>query len=93
MRVEVSASIGDQQLLRSCDLLDRTDPETGESSMARTTGWPAVLAAQMILAGTWQRPGVTASELIGLDSAAWEFMLQGISQAGIGLTFSPDVAA
>lgn len=93
MRVEVVASIGDQQLLRSVDLLDRTDQATADSSMARTTGWPAVLAAKLMLDGKWQRPGVTPSELIGLDSSAWELMLAGLEVAGIRLTFNPDVAA
>jgi saccharopine dehydrogenase-like NADP-dependent oxidoreductase len=93
MRVEVMASIGDQQLLRSVDLLDGTDFQTGDSSMARTTGWPAVLAAKLILEGGWQRPGVTPSELIGLDEASWEYMKDGLGQAGIALTWNPDVAA
>ena len=90
MRVEVQASIGHERLSRSVDLLDHTDPQTGDSSMARTTGWPAVLATRLMLDGVWQRPGVTPSELLGLDHAAWEFMLQGLEQAGIGLTFNPD---
>ena len=93
MRVEVTASIGDQQLLRSVDLLDSTDPATGDSSMARTTGWPAVLAAKLMLDGAWQRPGVTPSELMGLDAGSWEFMLAGLERAGIGLAWNPDVAA
>jgi lysine 6-dehydrogenase len=84
MRVEVEA----EGRLRRCDLLDRTDPATGDSSMARTTGWPAVLAVRLLLAGGWDRPGVTAPELLAADDAAWRCMLDGLAAAGIELLFS-----
>lgn len=80
MRVEVDA-------LR-VDLLDRTDPLTGDSSMARTTGWPAVLTAQLILRGGWVRPGVTPPELLALDDSAWAFISAGLDAAGIRLDYS-----
>jgi lysine 6-dehydrogenase len=73
-----------------CDLLDRTDPATGDSSMARTTGWPAVLAARLVLAGQWERPGVIPAELLGLDDRAWDSMQAGLAAAGIKLTFSTE---
>jgi saccharopine dehydrogenase-like NADP-dependent oxidoreductase len=93
MRVEVQGKVGAESVIRSCDLLDRTDSATGDSSMARTTGWPAILAARLMLSKGWQRPGVSAPELLGLDTVAWEFMLEGLASAGIDLSFSPDVAA
>ncbi|MDQ3022986.1 MAG: saccharopine dehydrogenase NADP-binding domain-containing protein [bacterium] len=93
MRVEVQGNIGGQQLVRCCDLLDRTDPVTGDSSMARTTGWPAILAARLYLGGGWTRPGVAPAELVGLDASAWQFMQAGLAKAGIELKYSPDVAA
>jgi saccharopine dehydrogenase-like NADP-dependent oxidoreductase len=91
MRVEVQGTLAGNSIVRSCDLLDRTDPQTGDSSMARTTGWPAILAARLLLAGGWQRPGVSAPELLGLDDHAWEFILAGVVDAGLSLDFSPDV--
>jgi len=105
MRVEVQATVGaalmpptgaingSPTFIRSCDLLDRTDPDTGDSSMARTTGWPAVLAARLMLAGVWDRPGVSAPELLGQDRRVWQHMLDGLAEGGIRLTFNPDVPA
>jgi saccharopine dehydrogenase-like NADP-dependent oxidoreductase len=61
--------------------------------MARTTGWPAILAARLLLAGGWQRPGVTPAELLGTDQATWGLIHSGLAEAGIELTFNPDIPA
>jgi len=83
LRVEVTGVDGGQRLLRRVDLLDRTD-ELGSSSMARTTGYPAVIAARMLLDGTlqWARwgeppgggPGIVCPEWIGLAPCFNQFL-------------------
>lgn len=47
------------------DLLDRTDPVTGVTSMARTTGFPCAEAARILLDGAWTEPGVHPPEMLG----------------------------
>jgi saccharopine dehydrogenase-like NADP-dependent oxidoreductase len=87
MRVEVSGALpgesGAEALTLRADLLDYGDSESYASSMARTTGWPAIIAARMILDGTLVRPGVLAPELIGQQEPLWRRMLVELEAAGI----------
>jgi lysine 6-dehydrogenase len=58
MRVVVRGETGGQVVTHSFELLDYMDPESGDTAMARTTGFPASVAARMISAGDLTEKGV-----------------------------------
>ena len=64
-------------------VLDRTDPATGDTSMARTTGFPCALVARLVATGAWNQPGVHAPEVLGRDAALTEGLLQGLRDRGV----------
>ena len=84
MRVEVEGADEDgHHLLHRADLLDRGDPATGALSMARTTGYPAVFAARMILDGDLRDRGILPCELLGADDALCDKLLDSLAEVGI----------
>lgn len=64
-------------------LFDRTDPATGATSMARTTGFPCTLAARLLLDGTFRTPGVHPPEHLGRDAALFEAFRTGLAARGV----------
>lgn len=89
MRVEVEGERDGRATTLRCDLLDRTDPATGDSSMARTTGWPAVIAAQLYFEGRlspWK--GVIPAEKLAEDDAVFAALKDRLAAFGVALNFS-----
>jgi lysine 6-dehydrogenase len=64
-------------------LLDRFDPVTNTTSMARTTGYTATVAARMISQGLYKDKGVSPPEYLGKKETCVEFILQGLKDRGI----------
>jgi len=95
MRVEVSGQCSDKPVTYRCDLLDFTDPDTLEFSMARTTGWPAVLTARALANGDCAvltgRTGVIFPETLGSDGEFYDYLATGLSAAGITLNYTPEL--
>lgn len=65
------------------DLLDRYDPLTGTHSMARATGYPATMMLRMLVAGLYDRQGVSPPEFVGRSEKATAFILQGLEERGL----------
>lgn len=66
------------------DLLDRTDPERGETSMARTTGFPAAICARHLLAGTLPlEPGIHPPEALAANDAFVDTLLSELTHRGV----------
>jgi len=57
------------------DLLDRFDPATQISSMARTTGYPCTAVARLVLAKRFARVGINPPEFVGADQGCFQFVL------------------
>lgn len=68
------------------DLLDRTDPITGWTSMARTTGFPCAIMARMLVDGTYSDPGVRPPELFAANDTVYNRMLNELDSRGVTLT-------
>ena len=83
MRVEVEGIVRDRRTRYTYDLLDRYDTVTRTTSMARTTGYTATMAARLLSAGLWEQPGIAPPELIGREPACGEFILAGLRERGI----------
>jgi len=72
-------------------LLDRTDPATGTSSMARATGYTCTAAAELILSRTFDAPGVHPGERLGAVPGVLNQVLAHLDERGVRLrtTVSP----
>ncbi|MBN1859614.1 saccharopine dehydrogenase NADP-binding domain-containing protein [Candidatus Bipolaricaulota bacterium] len=65
------------------DMIDRYDPETGTTSMARTTGYAATMVARLIAEERFDGKGIVPPEWIGRDPEHVRFLLEGLEQRGI----------
>jgi lysine 6-dehydrogenase len=62
MRVVVKGESSGGVCTHTFDLVDFMDPESGDTAMARTTGFPATIAARMMAGGTIAGKGVRFPE-------------------------------
>ena len=85
LRVVVEGVQGGTRRRSTWDLLDRRDPATGLSSMARTTGFTCTSVARLVAGGRWRRPGVSAPEHVGRDEGCFRQVLADL--AARGMTF------
>ena len=87
LRVSVTGadSVG-SRTRRRFELLDRTDPRSGTTSMARTTGFPCAIMAAMLARGQYRAPGVRALEGLGSEPLVAAKLLDGLSTRGIRWT-------
>jgi lysine 6-dehydrogenase len=92
MRVVVEGERDGRRVRETADLLERTDPVTGDSSMARTTGMPAVVMARLLAGGRRIPRGIVAPETLAGDDALFTEFLDGLDSAGIRIGFSSSPA-
>jgi lysine 6-dehydrogenase len=85
LQVTVSGRAGGEARRFTYHLLDRTDHETGSTSMARTTGFPCVIMARMLAEGRYHSPGVRPPELFGGEETIWLAMLEQLGARGVDL--------
>jgi saccharopine dehydrogenase-like NADP-dependent oxidoreductase len=64
-------------------LYDEYDPQTRTSSMARTTGYTATAAANMILDDFFAEKGVFPPELVGKYDACFDYILKYLEERGV----------
>jgi len=65
------------------DLYDEYDSSTKLSSMARTTGFTATAAANMLLDGIFKERGVFPPELIGKQESCFEYIMAYLKERNI----------
>lgn len=65
------------------DLYDEYDEETGSSSMARTTAFPNIIAAQLVAAGKLAEPGVLPPELITTQEGMFRHFVNELGKRGV----------
>ena len=83
MRVEGIGTIGDTLTRIRWDLLDYYDHEKDQSSMARTTGFPAAAMGRMIVDGTVTNPGVHPPESFGANGEVVHRLLSELEERGV----------
>jgi len=83
MRIEVDGDLDGRPVHRVFDLLDRYDPATGTSSMARTTGYTCTATVRLVAAGLYHEPGVAALEVLGRNADAFDFLMDRLNERDI----------
>jgi len=83
LRVIVEGSRNGRSERRVFDLLDRTDPATGTTSMARTTGFPCAIVARMLASGEFADPGIRALEHLGRSESASARLVADLRARGV----------
>ena len=85
LRVICEGRRGGVRVRRTFELLDRTNPKTGDSSMARTTGFPCTTAARLLLEGAFTKPGIFPPELLAPDDALYVRFLAELAERGVAV--------
>jgi lysine 6-dehydrogenase len=67
------------------DLLDRYDPQTQTTSMARTTGYTCSIVARQVLAGKFDIKGICPPEFLGKQDTCFDDLLAGYEKRNIRL--------
>lgn len=88
LRVVVRGRDGDGPRVARWDLYDRTDRESGATSMARTTGFPCAIVTRMVADGSWDEPGVSPPERLGVREDLTERMLSELRERGVEICHS-----
>jgi lysine 6-dehydrogenase len=83
MRVEVVGRRDGQCYRFVYDLLDRYDPVTRTSSMARTTGYTATSAVRLFVDGLYREPGISPPEFLGRHPGCYDRMMADLAARGI----------
>jgi saccharopine dehydrogenase-like NADP-dependent oxidoreductase len=83
MRVVVEGEDGEGAVRHTYRLLDRHDPETDVSSMARTTGYTATALARFVLSGRYREPGISPPERVGAVDGALDWVLEHLAERGV----------
>jgi lysine 6-dehydrogenase len=81
--VEGPAKEGGAQKRFTYDLLDFTDAATGNTSMARTTGFPCAIMARMLARGEYRDAGVQPPENFGGNDKVYEHMIAELRKRGV----------
>ncbi len=74
MRVTLEGTKDGRPVREVHDLLDRYDPASRTTSMARTTGYTATAAVRLVAAGGFTRKGISPPECIGRTPGGWAFI-------------------
>ena len=86
MRVEAEGTLGEEQVLLYWDLLDYYDAENDQSSMARTTAFPATAMGRMLADGTIDMAGVHPPETFGCEEKIVSRLLAELEERDIHFT-------
>lgn len=86
LRVESRGIRGGRSARLVHDLFDRTDVATGATSMARTTGFPCVIAAELLASGRFHEPGVHPPEALGGRDDLFAAFVDGLATRGVAFS-------
>jgi saccharopine dehydrogenase-like NADP-dependent oxidoreductase len=88
LRVTARGRQNGKSVVQTFELYDRTDRATGETSMARTTGFPCSIMAQVLARGEFRRPGILPPELFAGDDAVYAKLVAELARRGVNFTES-----
>jgi len=85
MLIHIEGKTGGHEEQVTYEILDRKDPITGNSSMARTTGFTASSVARLILQDKIGGPGVVAPEHIGACGECFDFIVAELAARNVNI--------
>lgn len=83
MRIEILGIKDNLESRVVFNLFDRKDFQSGDSSMARTTGFACTAAVELVLSGKFYRKGISPPEFIGENEECFNFMLDYQAERGV----------
>ncbi len=86
LRVVCEGTSADKRQRLTVELFDRTDPASGDTAMARTTGFPCAIAVRMLVEGTFREPGIHPPEFLGRDPKIYEELRGELGRRGVKMT-------
>lgn len=86
MRVTVTGLKDGRRVRRELNLLDRYDPATKTTSMARTTGYTCTAAVRLLASGGYAHEGINPPEFLGQEPGAWDFIRAELAKRGVVFT-------
>jgi saccharopine dehydrogenase-like NADP-dependent oxidoreductase len=86
MRVTVTGQKEGRPVRRELNLLDRYDPATRTTSMARTTGYTCTAAVRLLARGGYVQKGINPPEFLGREPGAWDFIRAELAKRGVVFT-------
>ncbi len=86
LRVIVEGRKADRRIRYTYELYDEYDASTGQTSMARTTGFPCAIVARMLARGEINEKGVLPPEFLGRQPGMLDKVTKELSARGVHLT-------
>jgi saccharopine dehydrogenase-like NADP-dependent oxidoreductase len=86
LRVVCEGTSGEKKQRLVFELFDRTDTKTGDTAMARTTGFPCAIAVRMLADGAFREPGIHPPEFLGRDPKLYESLRADLTRRGVEMT-------
>jgi saccharopine dehydrogenase-like NADP-dependent oxidoreductase len=83
LRVVVEGEKDGRRVMHTFDMLDRYDPISGVTSMARTTGYTCTAVARLVASGGYTQKGISPPEFVGRDPGCRDFVLAELQKRGI----------
>jgi lysine 6-dehydrogenase len=83
MRVIAEGTEGGRRMRHTYDLYDEYDRERGQSSMARTAGFPCAIMARLIAGGRFAKPGIHPPESVARHPDLFEHVLAELANRGV----------
>lgn len=90
LRVIVEGEKNGRKATHTFDMLDRYDPATGVTSMARTTGYTCTAVARLVASGGYTHKGISPPEFVGREPGCRDFVLAELQKRGIRFTETVD---
>jgi saccharopine dehydrogenase-like NADP-dependent oxidoreductase len=86
MQVAIEGRNGETRYSYTYDLLDRYDPATQTTSMARTTGYTCAIVARQVVRGLYTKVGISPPEYLGGIAECYEDLMAEYARRGICVT-------
>ncbi|UCG33201.1 MAG: saccharopine dehydrogenase NADP-binding domain-containing protein [Phycisphaerales bacterium] len=83
MRVIAEGTESSRRMRHTYDLYDEYDREKGQSSMARTTGFPCAIVARLIVSRRFTKPGIHPPEALARHPDLFEHVLAELAKRGV----------
>lgn len=88
MRILITGIFNNERKTITYTLFDEFDKETMLSSMARTTGYTATAAVELILQNIFNEKGIYPPEIVGKNEKCFDFVIKYLKERNITITTS-----